>query len=228
MNRNSCGTGILPVHGKEHGQDARATLFITGTDTGVGKTVISCLLVEALRRAGKRVGVMKPYASGSWDDTDALIRAAGGKFRRRDVTPVYFREPLAPAVRGLGSAADLKLILPAFRRMRKGKDVVIVEGIGGALCPVGGRLTIADVAARLGLTAWVVARPSLGTLNHTLMTIESLTRRGVPVERIVLSGTTGATRAERTNPALLKRLTGLPVDVLPRLGKRKRVMYTKL
>jgi dethiobiotin synthetase len=201
-------------------------LFVTGTDTGVGKTFVACLLAEALRRAGKRVGVMKPYASGSWADTDALIRAAGGKFRRRDVTPVFFRESLAPAVRDLsparrsprpGSAAEMRLILGAFQQMRRGRDVVIVEGIGGALCPVGGGLTIADVAARLRLSAWVVARPSLGTLNHTLLTVEALRRRGVPVGRIVLSGAARKTKAERTNPILLSRLTRLPVDVLPRI-----------
>jgi dethiobiotin synthetase len=207
-----------------------AGLFITGTDTGVGKTFVATLLVVALRRAGKRVGVMKPYASGSWEDTDALIRAAGGGLSRREVTPVYFREPLAPAVRDLsparrsprpGSAGEMRVILKAFRRMRRGKDVVVVEGIGGALCPLGGGLTIADVAARLRLSAWVVARPSLGALNHIFMTVESLTRRGVRVERIVLSGYTGSSRAERTNRVLLKRLTGLPVHLLPRIRKRR-------
>jgi dethiobiotin synthetase len=180
---------------------------------------------------------MKPYASGSWEDTDALIRAAGGGFSRREVTPIFFREPLAPAVRDLsparrsprpGSAGEMRIILAAFRRMRRGKDVLIVEGIGGALCPLGGGLMIADVAVRLGLSAWVVARPSLGTLNHTLLTVEALRRRGVPVRRIVLSGA-GGTKAERTNPVLLERITGLPVDVLPKVrsaAHRRRLAET--
>jgi dethiobiotin synthetase len=107
--------------------------------------------------------------------------------------------------------------MSAYRALRKAHPFLIVEGIGGALVPLAGRLTAAEVAARMKLPAWVVARPSLGTLNHTLMTVEALGRRGVEVRRIVVSGYTGAGEAERTNPLLLSRLTGLPVTVLPKI-----------
>src|SRR5262245_24319748 len=74
-------------------------VFIAGTDTGVGKTVVSCLLAEVWRRAGRRVAVMKPYAAGGWSDTDALIRSAGGHLTRGEVTPIFYKRPLAPVVR---------------------------------------------------------------------------------------------------------------------------------
>jgi dethiobiotin synthetase len=196
-------------------------LFITATDTGVGKTVVSTLLVDALHRAGRRVGVLKPYAAGGWEDTDALIKASGCSLRRQAVSPVFFAKPLSPAVRDLrtpvDSADEFRRVKSAWAAQRRGNDMAVMEGIGGALCPVGGRLTIADVAAKLSLPAWVVARPSLGTLNHTLLTVEALSRRKVKTLRIVVSGYTGDTEAERTNPLLLSRLTGLPVTLLPRI-----------
>lgn len=198
-------------------------VFIAGTDTGVGKTVVSCLLAEGLRRAGLRVAVMKPYAAGSWEDTDALIRAAGGGISRAEATPVFYKRALAPAVRGFPAVrirGEFARIQKTLRRLAKAADAAVVEGIGGVLCPLGGGLTALDLTARLGLPAWVVARPSLGTLNHTLLTVDALRRRGVPVRRIVVSGHTGRTAAERTNPRLLAQLTGLPVTVLPKLRGR--------
>lgn len=200
----------------------RKDVFITGTDTDAGKTVVSTLLAEALRRAGLRVGVMKPYAAGGRADARALKAAAGSRQSFAEITPVFYAKPLAPAVRELAAPVDgekeLARVAAAFRSARRDHDAVVVEGIGGALCPLGGGVTAADVAARLRLPAWVVARPSLGTLSHTFLTVEALRRRRVPVARVVVSGYTGKDEAERTNPLLLARLTGLPVTVLPRLA----------
>ena len=197
------------------------SVFITGTDTGVGKTTVSTLLVEALRFAGKSVGVMKPYASGGWEDADALIRAAGGGASRAEVTPVFFRKPLAPGVRDLSGridgAAEFRRIRKTYESLKRKFDVVVVEGIGGALTPLAGTRTVADLVAELRLPVWVVARPSLGTLNHTLLTVEALRRRRVAVQKIVVSGAKGGDEAERTNPLLLSRLTGLPVELLPKI-----------
>lgn len=194
-------------------------VFIAGTDTGVGKTVVSCLLADSLRRSGVRVGVMKPYAAGTWGDTDALIAAAGGALSRREVTPVFYERPLSPAVRDLSGAPDVRAefrrMERAFGSLRRRFPFLVVEGIGGALCPLGGGWTAMDLAVGCGLPVWVVARPSLGTLNHTLLTLEVFLSRGLPVERIILSGWRGRTQAERTNPELLTQLTGLPVHLLP-------------
>jgi dethiobiotin synthetase len=196
-------------------------VFIAGTDTGVGKTVVSCLLAEALRRAGRNPGVMKPYSAGAWEDTRSLKKAAGAAEPLHVITPVYFEKPLAPGVRALTGKTDgtgeMRRILSAYRALKRDHPFVIVEGIGGALVPLARGLDAADMAARFGLPAWVVARPSLGTLNHTLLTVEALARRKVRTARIVVSGYTGRDEAERTNPVLLAKLTGLPVTVLPEI-----------
>ncbi len=187
----------------------------------MGKTVVSTLLVEALRHLGMSVGVMKPYASGGWEDSDALIRAAGGKFSRKSVTAVFFKKPLAPGVRDVAErtdgAAEFRRIRKTFEALERKFDFVVVEGIGGVLTPLAGTRSVADLAAELRLPVWVVARPSLGTLNHTLLTVEALRRRRVTVQKIVVSGYTGRDEAERTNPLLLSLLTGLSVDLLPKI-----------
>lgn len=203
-------------------------VFIAGTDTGIGKTVVSCLLAEALRAAGLSVGVMKPYAAGGWEDSLALQKAAGSGQPLEEITPVYFKKPLAPGVRSKPDGkAEFSRILQVFRHVRSRRDAVVVEGIGGVLVPLAGRRTAMDLAKRLALPVWVVARPSLGTLNHTLLTVEALRRRGLSVRRIVVSGYSGVDEAERTNPRLLERFTGLPVTVLPKLrgaAQRRRVV----
>ncbi|MBI4395739.1 MAG: dethiobiotin synthase, partial [Elusimicrobia bacterium] len=94
---------------------------------------------------------------------------------------------------------------------------LIVEGIGGAMVPLAENFTVADMMARFGLPVWVVARPGLGTLNHTLLTLDVLKRRGLKVERIVISGFRGRDLAERTNPVILREWTSLPVTLLPRI-----------
>jgi len=195
-------------------------IFITGTDTGVGKTVVAALLAESLRRRGVRVGVLKPYMSGGWDDARTLKKAAGVDEPLDEIAPVFFDDPLAPAaapLRGkrLRSAAA---VLRAFRAQARKYDFLVVEGIGGVLVPLDDRRTVADLARRLKLPVWLVARPGLGTLNHVLLSLEALRRRGLSVTRIVLSGWTGRTLAEKTNPALLRRLTKIPLTLLPPIG----------
>jgi dethiobiotin synthetase len=195
-------------------------LFITGTGTGVGKTHVAVLALEALRAAGLRVGVMKPYAAGSLDDSRALARAAGGPAPLRRVTPVYMSRPLAPVARfGFKKSArpaHVDQVMREFKNWAAVSDVLVVEGIGGVLVPLQGRFCLADLMANMGLPAWVVARPGLGTLNHTLLTLEALSRRKVPVTRLVLSGADPRREADRRNPAWLRKLTALPVTVLPR------------
>lgn len=197
-------------------------VFVTATDTGVGKTHVAAGLARFLRRAGKNVGVFKPFACGSWADTDALIRAAGSGQRRAEVTPFYFSRPLAPLVKfGLtrsGTAAGRrawKKVADAWKRLAEKFDVVVVEGAGGALVPFHGKFSVADAALYFGLPLWVVARPGLGTLNHTLLTLEALERRGLKVRRVVISGSRGKNEAERSNPRLLAVLGRRPVTVLP-------------
>jgi dethiobiotin synthetase len=214
-----------PLLEKERENVARhaSGLFITGTDTSVGKTYVSCLLARALRERGVDVGVMKPYASGGWEDAEALRKAAGVNDARRLITPAYAPRPLAPIVH-FGSAPGPRstggrawsAVRRAFDELRRRHAFMVVEGVGGALVPLYGEVTAVDLMVELGLPAWVVARPGLGTLNHTLMTLEVLRSRDVRVERVILSGATGRDPAEKTNPALLERLGDVPVTVLPR------------
>lgn len=194
-------------------------IFITGTDTDVGKTVVAALLCEGMRARGVRVGVFKPYLSGAWSDARLLKKAAGSKQPLDHIAPIFFEKPLAPA-----AASVLGKRLPpfqkawsVFRRMKKDYSFWVVEGLGGALAPLAQGFNVADMARRFAFPVWVVARPGLGTLNHTLLTVEALRRRKLHVERIVVSGYQGKTSAEKTNVPLLIKLTGLPVTLVPTL-----------
>lgn len=192
-------------------------IFVTGTDTGVGKTIISSLLAESLVRQGIKVGVMKPYLSGGWGDARALKKAARSEDEIGEIAPAFYSEPLAPfaaATRG-NRVASFQKVRKIFWELRGRHERLIVEGIGGALVPLEGTLTVADMAKDFGLPVWIVARAGLGTLNHTLLTLEALRRRKVFVERIILNRYRGNNLAERTNPSMLKKLTGLPVTLVP-------------
>lgn len=201
-------------------------VFVTGTDTAVGKTVVSRLLAAGLRQGGRRVAVLKPFASGRPDDARALARAAGGRQTWRDVTVLQIAPALTPAaVLGLGrrgawmARRAISDAAKAVARRRRESDALVVEGLGGLLAPLGGPYFVTDLMARLKLPVWVVARPGLGTLNHTLLTLEALRRRSLDVRRVIVSGVGGKTRVEKTNLVLLKKLAGVPVTPLPRLSR---------
>lgn len=190
-------------------------LFITGTDTGVGKTYIAAGLASSLRRRGIDVGVMKPaetgcpVRAGRMIPADALrlMRAARVADALDLVNPYRFRNPLAPAVAAEfdGKKIDVKRIRAAYRRLASRHEFMIVEGAGGILVPFEGSRTFIDLAAALGLPVLVVARPGLGTINHTLLTVEALKRRGLALAGIVINhsrkGKAGP--AEKTNPAVI-------------------------
>lgn len=210
-------------------------VFVTATDTGVGKTYVSAALAAGWHGRGESVGVFKPFACGSWEDTDRLIRAAGGGQSRRSATPFYFDRPLAPVLKtGVGEKSVragtrwLPRLKAALAEVRKRFGRVVVEGVGGALVPLWERKSrpgycAADWMAELGIPVWVVARPGLGTLNHTLLTLEALAHRGVAVRRVVLSGFRGKDPAEKSNGRVLRRWTGLPVTVLPWGPERRAI-----
>lgn len=154
-------------------------LFVTGTDTGVGKTIVSATLARLLRLRGVNAGVMKPVTSGCReeggrlvsDDALLLCRAAGISCGD-DVAPYRLREPLAPAeaAKREGVRIDFDHIRACYDRLAAAHDLVIVEGAGGLMVPLAGGLLIADLAKALELPLLVVARPNLGTVNHTVLT----------------------------------------------------------
>ena len=214
-------------------------LFITGTDTGVGKTYVATGLADAMRRMGIDVGVMKPAESGCSIrrgqlvpvDALSLLKASGAGDPLDLVNPYRFREPLAPAVAAERSAVaiSIPLIVRSFRRLAARHDLMFVEGAGGILVPLAGRMTFLDLAKRLELPALIVSRPGLGTINHTLLTVLALRSQNVPVAGIVINdckgGRTGV--AELTSPAVIERLAGVPLIGRIRKGQKDMQVLAK-
>lgn len=171
-------------------------LFITGTDTGVGKTVVAATLARLLRLRGVNVGVMKPVTSGCReeegrlvsDDALLLCRAAG-QVCSADVAPYRLREPLAPAEAAKldGVRIDFAHIRECYERLAAAHDVVIVEGAGGLMVPLAGGLLVADLIKSLALPLLVVARPNLGTVNHTVLTCFAAQQLELSVSGVIIN-----------------------------------------
>jgi dethiobiotin synthetase len=200
---------------------APAGLFFTGTDTGVGKTLVTAAVARALRARGLEVVVCKPVATGArrvdgrWraDDTVVLAEAAGLDGPWEQVTPWAFPDPVAPplAARRNGVSLTLAGLAGAVRERTRPGAALLVEGVGGLLCPLTNGETVADLVRELALPLVVVARRSLGTLNHTLLTLEVARARGLAVAGVVVSETEPlAGMADETNVDELRRL-GVPV-----------------
>ncbi len=176
-----------------------AGLFVTGTDTGVGKTYVGAMIARALASAGYRVGVYKPAASGCRrvrgnlvsDDAVALWEAAGRPGPLDRVCPQRFSASLAPhlAAREEGKRLDPELLRRGLEYWRRRSDVILVEGSGGLMSPLGDDEYVADLACEFGLPLVVVARNSLGTINQTLQTLIAAAtfRDGLEVAGIVLN-----------------------------------------
>lgn len=172
--------------------------FITGTDTGVGKTHIACAIVRELRVAGVRVGAFKPACSGAefhsdgtprWDDLERLRAALGRTVPEDQLCPQRFFAALAPpvAARREGRSVDLLAVQQALAAWQAESEFLVIEGAGGLLCPLTDSLTMADWAGQIGYPLLIVARLGLGTINHTLLTVEVARRRGLPVAGIVFN-----------------------------------------
>lgn len=165
-------------------------VFVTGTDTAVGKTLVSCALIHALRARGVRAHPFKPIAAGasltagSWrnEDTLALAAAAGLDDASLDwVTPVLLREAIAPHIAASheGRSLEKAALLEAFSRVARAAPFVVVEGVGGFRVPLGEDWDSADLCAALGLPVVLVVGMRLGCLNHALLTVEAVHRTGV-------------------------------------------------
>jgi dethiobiotin synthetase len=167
------------------------SLFVTGTDTGVGKTHVSARLISAWREFGFRIAPMKPIASGAvataegWqqDDVDALIAASGREWPRHLVNPYCFAPPIAPhlAAAKVGETIRVEPIVQAFEWLRAQSDAVVVEGAGGLLIPLNERDLLSDLIVALKLPVLLVVGLRLGCLNHALLTQTALQRAGIPL-----------------------------------------------
>jgi dethiobiotin synthetase len=173
-------------------------IFITGTDTGVGKTIVAAAIALYLRKSGVRVAVLKPVTSGAIvvdgrrisEDAELLRWASACTAPDADIAPYLLLEPLAPSESAAreGVVIQRAPIREAFERLSTSHDFVIVEGAGGLLVPLADDFLIADLASELALPLLVVARPNLGTVNHTLMTCECARARGIEILGVVING----------------------------------------
>jgi dethiobiotin synthetase len=204
-------------------------VFVTGTDTGVGKTVVACALVRGLIAHGARVAVMKPIASGSVatpeglrnEDALALQAAANVPQDYRDINPYCFEPPISPhiAAEEANLTVDVGTIVYGYRRISAQADWVVVEGAGGWLAPVNGRQTMADLCAALELPALLVVGVKLGCLNHAQLSHGAIRAHGVPLTGWVASQVDGAMLRPKENLATLERvLGGPPLALVPHLS----------
>jgi dethiobiotin synthetase len=194
-------------------------LFITGTDTGVGKTLIACGLAAVLRDLGYRVGVMKPAETGCEEkdgklfpqDAFYLKQASGCEEPLERICPYRLRDPLAPSVAAAREevAIDVSLLAETYREISSAHDVTIVEGAGGLLVPLLPHYTYADLARLLKLPVVVVGANRLGAINHLLLTLEHASCRGLRVIGYVWNCLDESpSLAAETNRAALIGLTG--------------------
>ncbi len=200
------------------------SLLITGTDTGVGKTHAACLIARQLAERGLRVGIYKPVCSGAeitadgqpiWDDLLRLSQAVNVPAELDDICPQRFLASLAPPVAAMRESrrVDFAVAVRGTEPWRNRVDVLLIEGAGGWLCPLTETQTIADFAEAVQAPVLIVARPGLGTINHTLLTVDAIRRRDLPVAGVIFSQTTpeAVDESVATNGAEIERRGGVQV-----------------
>lgn len=199
-------------------------IFITGTDTGVGKTLVAAALAVALKKAGYRVGVMKPIETGvspsktTQSDAVRLRSVIDSEEQLSAVCPYRFTLPLAPlaAAQAERHTINLGTIRKVYRLLAERNDCTVVEGIGGVSVPITPDADVMDLIAQLKLPTVVIGRSGLGGVNHARLTIDALRREKIPVVALVLNQTQPArsklTRIqEQTTVELLRKQAGVPV-----------------
>lgn len=193
------------------GHDLCMSLFVTGTDTGVGKTYVTRLILETLRNEGIDAVGYKPIACGDRDDARILAAASGG-LSEDEVNPLHLQTPVAPYVAGLleNKSIDPAEILAGYHRLASAHDHVIVEGAGGWEVPISANYRMSDLAKDLGLPVLVVAANRLGALNHTLLTVDAIRAKGLPCAGIILNQLDDELdTAMITNKGVIEDLSGI-------------------
>jgi dethiobiotin synthetase len=203
-----------------------AGIFVTGTGTEVGKTVVAAVLARTLAAAGQRVAVFKPAVTGLDDSGDALpdhqlLRLAAGSGQSDDeIAPYRYGPPASPhlAAALAGEAIDPARLRDAAAAAAAGADVLVCEGVGGLLVPLAGDYLVRDLAVDLGHPLAIAASPGLGTINHTLLTIEAARSAGLEVATVVLTPwPERPSELERSNRETIAALGGVEVQTLPQL-----------
>ena len=182
--------------------------------------MVACLIAAALKKRGKDVGVMKPIATGGRmtssglvsDDALALAAVAGAEDPYPLINPVCYEAPLAPSVaaREAHRPVEMAAVWQAYEKLRDRHETMIVEGVGGLLVPIAEGYFVSDLARMLGLPLLIVARAGLGTINHTLLTLECARAKGLAIAGVILNGARGAENdpSERSNAEEIARTGG--------------------
>jgi dethiobiotin synthetase len=198
-------------------------LFITGTDTGVGKTLLTASLLYQLRQEGVKALAIKPFCSGGMGDVTLLGAIQGGELSAKEINPFHFPEPTAPLIgaRRQGFRIELADVLGPIRSLLRKTDWLLVEGAGGLLSPLGEQFSLVDIMVRLSGEVILVGPNKLGVLNHTLLTVEAMRARGIERIQVVLMGQPKPDDSARTNPETLREMLA-PMEIisLPYLGPR--------
>jgi dethiobiotin synthetase len=199
-------------------------LFVTGTDTGVGKSIVAAAACAALAARGERVAAFKPVVTGLAEpdgdfppDHELLACAAGGGQSPADVAPYSYDPPLSPhlAAELAGETIEPTRLVATARALAADADALVAEGVGGLLVPITPGYLVRDLARDLGLPVVVAARTGLGTINHTLLTVEAARAVGLEVAGIVMTPWPAEpARIERSNRATVERLASVPVSGL--------------
>jgi dethiobiotin synthetase len=201
----------------------KQTLFITGTDTGVGKTVLTALLAQFLRGQKINVAALKPICSGGRDDAEKIFTALGGDLLLDEINPWHFRAPIAPSLAAKLEKKSIKLsqALAQVRKTQKKFDLVLVEGAGGLLSPLGENFDSRDLISALRATPIIVASNKLGAVNHILLTMEALPKNLRAKAKIILMAPEKSDAASLSNAKLLAQFFSAQlIFTLPWLGKK--------
>jgi len=196
----------------------RKIIFVTGTDTGVGKTLLTCLLLCHLRRRGVNALAMKPFCSGGRNDIELIQALQNHALPDEEVNPFYFPEPLAPlvAARKHRRRISLSQVLRSIERVETQCERLIIEGSGGVSVPLGEGFSVSDLIAKLHCEIVVVARNRVGTINHTLLAVKMLQQLTNQRIKIILMEQKTRDRSASSNARILGEL----LDPLPVLSLR--------
>ncbi|MGB7684321.1 MAG: dethiobiotin synthase [Solirubrobacterales bacterium] len=199
-------------------------IFVTGTGTEVGKTVVAAAIANTAAASGQRVTVFKPCVTGMEEEVEPdhalLRRAAGSDQSDEEIAPYRYGPPASPhlAAAMVGEEIDRERLLEAARAAAAGGDFLVCEGVGGLLVPLAPGYLVRDLAVDLGYPLVVAASPGLGTINHTLLTVESARAAGLDVASVVLTPwPEEPTEVEQSNRETIATLAGIEVQTLPPL-----------
>jgi dethiobiotin synthetase len=199
-------------------------VFVTGTGTEVGKTVVAASIARSLAAEGKRVTVFKPAVTGLAEDGEPdhsrLRRAAGSDQSDEEIAPYRYGPPMSPhlAAELAGEEVDPARLAATAREAAADADALVCEGVGGLLVPLTPDYLVRDLAVELGLPVVVAASPGLGTINHTLLTLEAARSAGLAVDSVVLTPWPAEpSQIEQSNRDTIAALGRVRVEMLPRL-----------